>query len=229
MREAGMIESTSMLLFFDYRSHCRREHDTTSMRLIIGISGATGAIYGIRLLEQLSAVEGIETHVVMTPSARQAIVFETGRSVAEVRELADAVYSERDVGAIISSGSFKTDGMIVAPCSIKTLSGIAHSYDDNLLVRAADVCLKERRKLVLLLRETPLHIGHIRLMLAAAENGAILMPPVPAFYAKPQSVDDIVNQTVGRVLDQFGIELDNFTRWQGLRPQMQDDIPDGEL
>lgn len=196
------------------------------MRLIVGISGATGAIYGIRLLELLKAAGDIETHLVMTASARQAIVFETGYAVADVTNLASAVYNERDVGAVISSGSFRTDGMIVAPCSIKTLSGIAHSYDDNLLVRAADVCLKERRTLVLLLRETPLHIGHIRLMLSAAENGAVLMPPVPAFYTRPQSVDDVVNQTVGRVLDQFGLDVGNFARWRGLRTEMQD--TDGE-
>jgi flavin prenyltransferase len=187
------------------------------MRIVVGMSGATGAIYGIRLLEVLKAAGDVETHLIMTTPAKQAIAFETDYSVAQVSALASVVYDARDVGAAISSGSFKTAGMVIAPCSIRTLSGIANSYDENLLVRAADVMLKERRRLVLLLRETPLHLGHLRLMTAAAEYGAVIMPPVPAFYIRPQTIDEIVNQTVGRVLDQLGIEADIFSRWQGLR------------
>lgn len=195
------------------------------MRIVIGISGATGAIFGIRLLEALQHASDVETHLVMTRSGKQTIVYETDYTVADVTALASVVYSEHDVGAAIASGSLITAGMVVAPCSIKSLSGIANSYDDNLLVRAADVTLKERRPLVLLLRETPLHLGHLRLMVAAAECGATLMPPVPAFYTRPASVDSIVNQTVGRVLDQFGLHLETFDRWPGLRVALaQDDV-----
>ncbi len=186
------------------------------MRLILGITGATGVIYGVRLLEVLRQL-GVETHLVVTSAAKQAIAYETSYTVAQVQALASQVYSERDVGAAISSGSFRTGGMIVAPCSLKTLSGIANSYDENLVVRAADVALKERRRLVLLLRETPLHLGHLRLMTAVTEYGAVVMPPVPAFYTRPKTVEDIVNQTVGRVLDQFDLDADIFARWQGLR------------
>ncbi len=190
------------------------------MRLIIGITGATGAIYGIRLLEVLRQLQ-VETHLVMTSAAKQTIAYETDCSVAVVQALASQVYSERDIGAAISSGSFRTAGMVIAPCSIKTLSGIVNSYDDNLVVRAADVVLKERRRLVLLLRETPLHLGHLRLMTALTEYGGVVMPPVPAFYTRPTTLDEIVNQTVGRVLDQFGLETTIFTRWQGLRARLK--------
>ena len=190
-------------------------------RIIIAITGATGAIYGLRLLEVLQPVPDLETHLVMSGPGKQTIVHETGRAIKEVESLADFVYSDRDIGAAISSGSFRTSGMIIAPCSIKTLSGIANSYCENLTVRAADVVLKERRKLVLLLRETPLHPGHLRLMLQAAEAGAIIMPPLPAFYHQPQTIDDIVNQTVGRALDQLDLEPEViaplFKRWEGVR------------
>lgn len=188
-----------------------------SLQLIVGISGATGVIYGIRLLEALHHVDGIETHLIITSAAKQTIVYETDYTVAQVSALASTVYNNRDIGAALASGSFRTDGMVIVPCSIKTLSGIAHSYADNLLVRAADVVLKERRRLVLVLRETPLHLGHLRLMTAAAEYGAVLMPPVPALYPRPQTTDDIVNQTVGRILDQFDIETNLFSPWRGLR------------
>ncbi len=187
------------------------------MQLIIGISGATGVIYGIRLLEILRTIDDIEVHLIITSAARQTIVYETDYTVAQVSSLASYVYNNHDIGASIASGSFRTAGMVVAPCSIKTLSGIANSYADNLLVRAADVVLKERRRLVLLIRETPLHLGHLRLMTSAAESGAVLMPPLPAFYTRPQTLDEIINQTVGRILDQFDIETDLFPRWKGLR------------
>lgn len=186
-------------------------------RLIIGISGASGAIYGVRLLQVLRDVADVETHLVMSPAARQTLALETSFSLRDVQALADVVHDVRDIAASISSGSFKTAGMVILPCSIKTLSGIVHSYTDNLLTRAADVVLKERRALVLCVRETPLHLGHLRLMTQAAELGAVIMPPVPAFYHNPQSLDDVINQTVNRVIDQFDIDLptDLFTRWQG--------------
>lgn len=186
-------------------------------RLIVGISGASGAIYGVRLLQVLQSVEGIESHLVMSQAARQTLSLETDYSLRDVQALADVVHDARDIAASISSGSFKTAGMVILPCSIKTLSGIVHSYTDSLVTRAADVVLKERRPLVLCVRETPLHLGHLRLMTQAAELGAVIMPPVPAFYHRPESLDDVINQTVNRVLDQFDIDLpeDLFTRWQG--------------
>lgn len=184
------------------------------MRIVVGISGASGAIYGIRALEVLREL-GVETHLVITPGAAQTIYQETPYTVAQVKELASVVHDPRDLGAKISSGSFKTDGMLVAPCSIKSLSGIANSYNDNLLTRAADVCLKERRKLVLMLRETPLHLGHLRLMTQVTEFGAVVLPPVPAFYHQPQTLDDVINQSVGKALDQFGLEANLFARWNG--------------
>ena len=186
----------------------------TMKRLIVGISGASGAIYGIRALEVLRKIRDIETHLVLSPSARRTIVEETSWTPAAVEALADVVHPHRDIGAAIASGSFRTAGMLVAPCSVKTLSGIAHSYSDNLLTRAADVCLKERRPLVLMLRETPLHLGHIELMERATRHGAILLPPMPAFYHRPASIDDIVNQSVGKALDQFGITHRLFKRWK---------------
>ncbi|MEH3411715.1 MULTISPECIES: UbiX family flavin prenyltransferase [Phytobacter] len=186
-------------------------------RLIVGISGASGAIYGVRLLQVLRDVADIETHLVMSPAARQTLSLETDFSLRDVQAMADVVHDARDIAANISSGSFKTAGMVVLPCSIKTLSGIVHSYTDGLLTRAADVVLKERRPLVLCVRETPLHLGHLRLMTQAAELGVVIMPPVPAFYHAPKTLDDIINQTVNRVLDQFDIALpeDLFIRWQG--------------
>lgn len=186
-------------------------------RLIIGISGASGAIYGVRLLQVLQQVSEVETHLVMSPAARQTLSLETDYTLREVQALADVVHDVRDIAASISSGSFKTLGMAILPCSMKTLSGIVHSYSDSLLTRAADVVLKEQRKLVLGVRETPLHIGHLRMMTTAAELGAVIMPPVPAFYHRPQSIMELVDQTVNRVVDQFDITLpqDLFTRWSG--------------
>lgn len=186
-------------------------------RLIVGSSGASGAIYGVRLLQVLRDVAGVETHLVMSQAARQTLSLETDLSLRDVQALADVVHDARDIAASISSGSFKTAGMVILPCSIKTLSGIVNSYTDTLVTRAADVVLKERRPLVLCVRETPLHLGHLRLMTQAAELGAVIMPPVPAFYHRPQTLDDVINQTVNRVLDQFDIDLpkDLFTRWQG--------------
>lgn len=186
-------------------------------RLIVGISGASGAIYGVRLLQVLRDVAGVETHLVMSQAARQTLSLETDYSLRDVQALADVVHDARDIAASISSGSFKTAGMVILPCSIKTLSGIVNSYTDTLVTRAADVVLKERRPLVLCVRETPLHLGHLRLMTQAAELGAVIMPPVPAFYHRPLTLDDVINQTVNRVIDQFDIDLpdDLFTRWQG--------------
>lgn len=186
-------------------------------RLIIGISGASGAIYGVRLLEVLQGVPDIETHLIMSNAARQTLALETDLQVRDVQSLADVVHDSRDIAASVSSGSFKTAGMVILPCSMKTLSGIVHSYTDNLLTRAADVVLKEHRRLVLCVRETPLHLGHLRMMTTAAELGAIVMPPVPAFYHRPQTLQDIIDQTVNRVIDQFDIEMpeDLFTRWGG--------------
>ncbi len=186
-------------------------------KLIVGMSGASGIIYGIRLLEVLRKVETIETHVVMSNAAKRTILLETDHTVAHIESLADSIYSFGDIAAAIASGSYKTMGMVVVPCAMKTLSGIAHSYSDNLLLRAADVVLKDRRKLVLVARETPLHLGHIRLMAQVTEIGAIIMPPMPAFYHRPKTLDDIINQTVNRILDLFEIELDHdlFKRWQG--------------
>lgn len=186
-------------------------------RLVIGVSGASGVIYAIRLLQVLRDVENIETHLVISNSAKQTVLLETDYSVEHVEALATRVYRFNDVAAAISSGSFKTRGMVVVPCSMKTLSSIAHSFGENLLSRAADVTLKEHRRLVLVPRETPLHLGHLRLLTAVAELGAIVVPPMPAFYHRPQTIDDIVNQTVNRVLDLLDIELshDLFTRWTG--------------
>ncbi len=182
-------------------------------RLIIGISGASGVIYGIRLLEML-APTSIETHLVMSRSAEITAAHETDWKIADIRALADVYHRSEDIGAGISSGSFRTMGMIIAPCSIRSLSEIATGVTSSLLTRAADVVLKERRKLVLMVRETPLHLGHLRSMTAAAELGAIVCPPVPAFYARPETVDDMVAHTIGRVLDQFDIDLGTVRRWK---------------
>ncbi len=184
-------------------------------RLVVAITGASGVIYGIRALQMLRETPEVESHAIVTGSAAQTIVAETDWTPGAVRALADHVHSPRDIGATLSSGSFVTGGMLVAPCSIKTLSGIAHSYNDELVVRAADVCLKERRRVVLLLRETPLHAGHIELMAQATRNGAILMPPVPAFYHRPASVADIVDQTVARALALFDVAVPALKRWDG--------------
>jgi flavin prenyltransferase len=182
-------------------------------RLIVGITGASGAIYGVRALELLRKQKDVETHLIVSPAALQTLEAETDTTAAQIRKLADVVHSYKDIGASLSSGSFRTLGMLIAPCSVKTMSGIANSYDDNLIVRAADVCLKERRRVVLLLRETPLHLGHIELMERVTRYGAMVMPPVPAFYHRPRTIDDIVNQTVGRALDQFELDVDIVKRW----------------
>ena len=185
-------------------------------RIVVGITGASGAIYGVRLLERLRDLP-VETHLIATKWARVTIEHETGRPFADVKQLADHFYSENDQAAALSSGSFLTDGMVIAPCSTKTLAAIANGFSYNLVCRAADVVLKERRKLVLVVRETPLHAVHLRNMLTLADMGATIAPPVPAFYALPQSIDDIVDQTVERLLDQFDFQLDSPRRWTGLR------------
>ena len=185
-------------------------------RIVVGISGASGAIYGVRLLEVLRAMPDVETHLVMSSAAETTIRYETAREPAAVAELADVVYGERELAAALASGTFLTAGMVVAPCSMRTLSGVANSANDNLLVRAADVHLKERRRLVLVVRETPLHAGHLRLMSEATAAGAVILPPVPGFYQRPTTVADIVDHTVGKVLDVLGIHEHNlFTRWTG--------------
>ena len=191
-------------------------------RLIVGITGASGVIYGIRLLEVLRDVPEVETHLVLSTAGAQTMGLETNYTTGEVLALADINYRFTDIAAAISSGSFKTLGMAVIPCSMKTLAGIALSYSDNLLLRAADVVLKDRRRLVIVPRETPLHLGHLRLMTQVVEMGGVLAPPVPAFYHLPLTIDDIVNQTVNRVLDLLDIELeeDLFVRWQGGRTNL---------
>lgn len=185
-------------------------------RLVIGISGASGAVLGVRLLEVLAGIDAVETHLVISPAARITISDETGRSLKEVEALADVVYKPQDVGAAIASGSFHTDGMLVIPCSIKTLSAVANCYADDLMSRAADVTLKEGRPLLLVVRETPLHLGHLRLMVQAAEMGAVIFPPAPAFYAHLSSIDEMVDNTVGRVLARLGIENQLYTPWRGV-------------
>jgi len=184
-------------------------------KLIVGVSGASGSIYAHAALRALRAVGGIEIHLVLSQQARQTIELETSLSAADFEALADVVYRDDNLAAAISSGSFITDGMLVVPCSMKTASSIAHSLNGNLLVRAADVCLKERRKVVLVVRETPLHVGHLRTLTLLAEIGAIILPPIPGMYARPRTVEDIVNHTVGKALDQFGISNELFARWQG--------------
>lgn len=184
-------------------------------RLIVAITGASGAIYGIRLLEVLRRARDIEVHLVLSRGGKLTIGVETGWKVKDVERLADVVHSDEDLAATISSGSYRTAGMIVAPCSIKTLSGIVNSYADTLVVRAADVVLKENRRLVLMPRETPLHRGHCRLLLQAAEMGAVIAPPMPAFYNSPKTVDDIINHSIGRVLDFFDIDSGLVKRWKG--------------
>mgnify|MGYP001496570405 CR=1 FL=1 len=186
----------------------------TAARLIVGISGASGTIYGVRMLELLRKTE-IETHLVMSKSAEMTLVYETDLKPKDVRALASVHYPVTDIGAAISSGSFPTMGMIIAPCSIRTMSEIASGVTSSLLSRAADVVLKEKRRLVLAIRETPLHSGHLRSMTTLADIGAVIAPIVPAFYNRPKSVDDIVNHTVGRLLDLFGIDTGIVKRWKG--------------
>lgn len=186
------------------------------MVLIIGITGATGVIYGIRLLEMLSTKKDIETHLIISEAGEINIKYETTWKIKDIKALADFSYDIKDFGARLASGSFKNDGMIVAPCTIKTMSALANSYTENLLIRAGDVTLKERRRLVLVVRETPLHIGHIRSMERLSEMGAIIMPPVPSFYHRPKTIEDIIDHTLGKILDIFDIEHNLFQRWAGL-------------
>lgn len=182
-------------------------------RIVVGISGASGIVYGIRLLEVLKAQA--ETHLVVSTASRTTLALETSYDLETLQSMATHVHAPGDLAAPIASGSFQTDGMVIAPCSIKSLSAVAHSYNENLLIRAADVALKERRPLVLMVRETPLHTGHLRLMTQASEMGATIFPPVPAFYHRPDSVADIVDHSVGRILDIFGVPHQLFKRWQG--------------
>ena len=186
-------------------------------KIIVGISGASGAIYGIRLLEAARQSTEIKTHLVMTEAGALTIQQETDWRLSAVLELADQVHDINDIGASIASGSSHMDGMVIAPCSIKSMSMIANSINYNLLIRAADVTLKERRKLILMVRETPLHLGHLKLMVSATENGAIIQPPVPAFYNQPRTLDDIVNHAVGRILDHFDINHTLYEGWKGIR------------
>ncbi|WP_414502841.1 UbiX family flavin prenyltransferase [Zymobacter sp. IVIA_5232.4 C2] len=185
---------------------------TSPLRLIVGISGASGICYGVRLLERLQALP-IESHLVMSSAAKQTLALETDLSVAEVEALADVVHHERSIGASIASGSFRTMGMVVAPCSMRSMSDIAAGTTSTLLTRAADVVLKERRRLVLMVRETPLHTGHLRHMTQLSELGAIIAPPVPSFYARPETLDDMIDHTVGRVLDLFDLDVPGVHRW----------------
>ena len=189
------------------------------MQLIIGISGASGVIYGIRLLEVLKSEPDMETHLIMSATARLNVTVETDWNVKRVLALADHVYRNNDLAAAISSGSKRVDGMVVAPCSMKTLSAIVHSYSENLLVRAADVMLKEGRRLVLMPRESPLHLGHCKLLHRAAQMGIHIAPPMPAFYNRPQTIDDVINHSVGRALDLFALDPGIVSRWQGLNAE----------
>jgi len=182
-------------------------------RIVIGMSGSSGVIYGVRTLLHLRAIEGVETHLVMSEGAEVNVKVETHYTPEEVRALADVVHRPDNLAASIASGSFRTEAMIVVPCSVKSLSGIVHSYADNLLQRAADVALKERRKLILVVRETPLHKGHLELMTKAADLGALILPPLPAFYHEPQTIEDLIDQTIGKAFDYLGIEHTLFQRW----------------
>ncbi|MGD8996806.1 MAG: UbiX family flavin prenyltransferase [Anaerolineae bacterium] len=184
-------------------------------RLVIGISGASGAIYGIRLLTLLAERPDVDTHLVVSRAARLVIAHEVEQTVERIEALADVAYHPDDLAAPIASGSFTTDGMVIAPCSIKTLSAVANSYAANLIRRAADVTLKERRPLVLVVRETPLHLGHLRLMARATEIGATILPPIPAFYGQPKTIDDLIDETLGRVLVHLGVETELYTHWEG--------------
>jgi len=194
-------------------------HPSSFRRLIVGISGASGVIYGIRLLQVLQQGGEIETHLVLSAAARATIAQETNWKVSEAEALASVTHSPNDIGASIASGSFVTMGMVVVPCSIKTLAAVAACYSADLLSRAADVCLKEGRPLILCVRETPLHVGHLRLMTQAAESGAIIMPPVPAFYGNPSSLDEIIDGTIGRILLRLGIDNEWYTKWKGMKSE----------
>ncbi|HEY0489134.1 MAG TPA: UbiX family flavin prenyltransferase [Telluria sp.] len=192
-------------------------------RLVVAITGATGAVYGVRLLQQLAATPGVETHLVVTDAAALTLHQETGMQRRDVEALAHVVHKNRDIGASIASGSFQSDGMIVAPCSMKTLAAVAHGLSDNLVARAADVVLKERRRLVLMVRETPLNLAHLRNMTAVTEMGGIIFPPLPSFYHKPASIEEMVDHTVGRVIDLFGLEHGLAPRWGGMKASSADE------
>ncbi|MGD9579078.1 MAG: UbiX family flavin prenyltransferase [Syntrophorhabdus sp.] len=183
-------------------------------KLVVGITGASGVVYGIRLLSLLKDLQ-IESHLILSQGAKKNIRIETDYCVEAVEELADVVYDDRDLGAPVSSGSFKNDGMVIVPCTIKTLSGVANSYNDNLMVRTADVTLKESRRLILVVRETPLHKGHLKLMQQVADLGGIILPPVPAFYIRPKKIEDLIDHTLGKVFDLFGIDNSLYARWKG--------------
>lgn len=191
--------------------------EKAGLRIIVGMNGTTGVIYGIRLLQVLSGMKDIETHLVISRACEQTVEIETDYRIEGIKALATRTYPVEDIAACLASGSFLRDGMIVAPCSMKTLSALAHSYTDNLLTRAADVTLKERGRLVLLVRETPLHLGHLKNMVRVTEMGAIVMPPLPAFYHRPRTIRDIVDHTVGKTLDLFRIEHNLYQRWSGLK------------
>jgi 4-hydroxy-3-polyprenylbenzoate decarboxylase len=186
-------------------------------RIVVGMTGSTGSIYGIRLLEALRRTPEVEIHLVLSAPGKRTLVEETERSVADVETLAHVVYDNRDVGAAIASGSFRTAGMVVAPCSIKTLSALASCHADTLISRAGDVTLKEGRTLIAVVRETPLHVGHLKQMLALAEMGGVVLPPMPAFYNRPRTIDDLVDHTVARVLDRLGLPHDLVPEWAGTR------------
>ena len=194
------------------------DHDKVRQRLIVAITGASGAILGIRLLEVLKE-SNIDTHLVISPAAIQTITSETDWTVKQVEALASVVHPHRDIGATIASGSFKTMGMVIAPCSVKTISSIAYGITDDLISRGADVCLKEGRTVIAVFRETPLHLGHLRALTQFAEIGGVVFPPIPAFYTRPTTVDDMVNQTVGRILDRMGIDNNLVKRWAGLKDE----------
>ncbi len=192
--------------------------DTPPRRLVVAITGATGAVYGVRLLQQLSATPGIETHLVVSDAAVLTLHQETGLQRRDVEALAHVVHKNRDIGASIASGSFQSDGMVIAPCSMKTLASVALGMSDNLIARAADVMLKERRRLVLMVRETPFNLAHLRNMTSVTEMGGIVFPPLPSFYHKPASIEEMVDHTVGRVIDLFGIAHALAPRWAGMKP-----------
>ena len=187
-------------------------------RVVVALTGATGVIYGVRLLEVLRAMPGVESHAVISPAAKRTLVEETDFTVKQVEALAGVLYDYRDIGAALASGSFHTHAMVIAPCSIKTMASLALSFADNLITRAGDVTLKEGRPLVVVVRETPLHVGHLRLMTQLAEAGGIILPPMPAFYHRPHTIDDIVNHTVGRILDRIHLPHGLVKEWQGTRP-----------
>jgi 4-hydroxy-3-polyprenylbenzoate decarboxylase len=193
--------------------------DPRPRRIIVAITGATGAVYGVRLLEQLRAIPGVETHLVMSDASFLTLHQEAGLQRRDVEALAHVVHKNREIGASIASGSFRTDGMVIAPCSMKTLAAVAHGLSDNLIARAADVILKERRRLVLMVRETPFNLAHLRNMTAVTEMGGIVFPPLPSFYNKPDSIAEMVDHTVSRVIDLLGIDNDLAPRWAGLKEQ----------